>query len=116
MKHEEKIVAVKFNITAYNQLVAHARKSDLTVSQVVRQAVKAVVGEPVPEKPNDDHAIDPITGYTKAELRDMYNKPTPKHQARAYEEAVQIMSDAPKPNVTKPKPDLDKMVKEWDDL
>jgi hypothetical protein len=91
----EKLLGVKLSETLYNQVKLYATEHDLSMSQVVRHALKKILpsttelnhAEPVAPvsvavAPVPDDDIVGADGYTKAERKAMYAELEAKEQAR----------------------------------
>ena len=91
----EKILGVKLSETLFNQVKLYATENDLSMSQVVRHALKKVLPSltelnapepvapaPVASAPVPDDDVVGADGYTKAERKAIYAELEAKEQAR----------------------------------
>ena len=91
----EKTLGVKLSETLFNQVKLYATEHDLSMSQVVRHALKKILPsttelnhtEPVAPAPKpaitapDDGAVD-ADGYTKAQRKALYAEMDAREEAR----------------------------------
>jgi hypothetical protein len=91
----EKTLGIKLSETMFNQVKLYATEHDLSMSQVVRHALKKILPSttelnhtepvapaPVASAPVPDDDVVGADGYTKAERKAMYAELEAKEKAR----------------------------------
>lgn len=114
-------IALELSTQLHADIQKISKENETTLSTQVRQILKNYVEtykdshpDAFPQsKPNDDDVMTDC-GYTKGQLRELYAKPAPNHQVRAYEEAKQITTEPAPKKQSKPI-DMDKLISDWED-